>query len=159
MGYGTSFVVQRLTRRVEKVSRKVSPTVVRYAANFVVLDEDPNIIQQVEEIITIRSADMGLELKPSKTTITHTGKTFHHCRYILVQQLQRWAKRQHPHKGMIWISNKYWHVDEGRDGTSPIEDPSLVARSHTEPLSYQSQWSQIPLRAKGESSPNCCNNR
>ncbi len=200
-----SFVVQRLTRRVEKVSRKVSPTVVRYADDFVVLDEDPDIIQQAEEIITIWLADMGLELKPSKTTITHTlreyqggvgfnflgwtvrqfpvgkthtgtdrygnalgfktiitpskeavkrhintvkklirknsqapqgqlikelnqvihgwtnyyrsmvaTKTFHHCRYILFQQLQRWAKRRHPHKGMIWISNKYWHVEEGK---------------------------------------------
>jgi len=201
-----TYVVGELTRRTGKKSQKVSPTVIRYADDFVVLDEELQTIEQAKGIISAWLKNMGLELKPSKTHITHTlspyqgktgfdflgwtvrqfpvGKThtgtdrwgnalgfktiitpskeavkrhtqelkllirknihapqgqlikelnqvihgwtnyyrsmvatesFHHCRYILFQQLQRWAKRRHPHKGMIWISNRYWHVDERRE--------------------------------------------
>jgi RNA-directed DNA polymerase len=200
-----TFVVHELTRRTGKPSRKVSPTVIRYADDFVVLDEDLSIIEQAKDLIATWLKDMGLELKPSKTHITHTlesyqhmsgfdflgwtvrqfpvGKThtgtdrwgnalgfktiitpskkaikrhvqelkalirknshasqgqlikelnqvihgwtnyyrsmvatetFHHCRFILFQQLQSWARRRHPHKGMFWVSNTYWHVAEGK---------------------------------------------
>lgn len=199
-----TFVVHELTRRTGKPSRKVSPTVIRYADDFVVLDEELQIIEQAKDIISAWLKNMGLELKPSKTHITHTlepyqemvgfdflgwtvrqfpvGKThtgtdrwgnalgfktiitpskeavkrhiqelkllirknshapqgqlikelnqvihgwtnyyrsmvatdtFHHCRFILFQQLQSWARRRHPHKGMFWVSNKYWHVADG----------------------------------------------
>jgi RNA-directed DNA polymerase len=69
-----TIVVQQLTRRVgpRTNSRKVSPTVVRYADDFVVLDEDPQVIQQAKDIITGWLKDMGLELKPSKTKVSHT---------------------------------------------------------------------------------------
>ncbi len=200
-----TLIVHQLTRRTGKKSQKVNPTVIRYADDFVVLDEELQTIEQAQGIISAWLKDMGLELKPSKTHITHTlqqyqgkrgfdflgwtvrqfpvGKThtgtdrwgnalgfktiitpskeavkrhiqelklllrknihapqgqlikelnqvihgwtnyyrsmvaketFHHCRYILFQQLQRWAKRRHPHKGKRWISNTYWHVDEGK---------------------------------------------
>lgn len=67
-------VVQQLTRRAgpRTNSRKVSPTVVRYADDFVVLDEDPQIIQRAKDIITQWLTNMGLELKPSKTKVSHT---------------------------------------------------------------------------------------
>jgi RNA-directed DNA polymerase len=55
-------VVQRLTRRVGKKSRKVTPTLVRYADDFVVLDEDTEVIQKAQEIIAEWLKDMGLEL-------------------------------------------------------------------------------------------------
>ena len=32
---------------------------------------------------------------------------------IMYLQLRRWAKCRHPNKGMQWIVNKYWHVQEG----------------------------------------------
>src|SRR5947209_13415573 len=67
-----TFVIHQLTRRTGKKSQKVSPTVIRYADDFVVLDEDLSIIQQAQEIISAWLKDMGLELKPSKTSITHT---------------------------------------------------------------------------------------
>ena len=67
-----TIVVQRLTRRVGTTFRKVSPTVVRYADDFVVLDEDLTGIQQAQEIITEWLTDMGLEVKPSKTKQSHT---------------------------------------------------------------------------------------
>jgi RNA-directed DNA polymerase len=48
------------------------PTVIRYADDFVVLHEDRDVVEKAQA----RAADwlrgMGLELKPSKTRITHT---------------------------------------------------------------------------------------
>lgn len=48
------------------------PLVVRYADDFVVMHEDMAVIGQVRHIANAWLADMGLELKPSKTRITHT---------------------------------------------------------------------------------------
>ncbi len=48
------------------------PTVVRYADDFVVLHPDQTVIEQAQQIAENWLAGMGLELKPSKTHITHT---------------------------------------------------------------------------------------
>jgi len=48
------------------------PLVIRFADDFVVLHEDPAVIEQVERIAAEWLAGMGLELKASKTRITHT---------------------------------------------------------------------------------------
>jgi RNA-directed DNA polymerase len=48
------------------------PTMVRYADDFVVLHRDPVVIEQCQRFITGWLQHMGLELKPSKTRITHT---------------------------------------------------------------------------------------
>lgn len=45
---------------------------IRYADDFVVLHDDLTVIQQCQAMIANWLAQMGLELKPSKTTITHT---------------------------------------------------------------------------------------
>src|SRR5947209_9582993 len=70
-----TFVVQQLTRRTGKKSQKIIPTVIRYADDFVVLDEDITITEHAKELITAWLAHMVLELKPSKTHITHTLST------------------------------------------------------------------------------------
>jgi len=49
-----------------------APNVVRYADDFVVLHEDLEVIQQCQALTSEWLKDMGLELKPSKTRITHT---------------------------------------------------------------------------------------
>jgi RNA-directed DNA polymerase len=48
------------------------PKVIRFADDFVVLHPSLEVIKQVQEIASAWLADMGLELKPSKTRITHT---------------------------------------------------------------------------------------
>src|SRR5579883_256590 len=48
------------------------PLVVRYADDFVVMHEDLAVIERVQQIANAWLADIGLELKPSKTRITHT---------------------------------------------------------------------------------------
>lgn len=231
-----TFVVQHLTRRTGKKSQKVFPTVIRYADDFVVLDEDLAIIEQAQDLITAWLAQMGLELKASKTHITHTlhlhqerigfdflgwtvrqfpvGKThtgtdrwgnalgfktiitpskeavkrhiqelkqlikkhthasqgqlikelnqvihgwtnyyrsmvanatFQHCRYLLFQQLQRWGKRRHPHKSGTWISNVYWHVDEGKGWIFTDHKSILWQHDQTE--------IQRHIKVKGTASP------
>ncbi|MEY3330285.1 MAG: hypothetical protein RLZZ115_3170 [Cyanobacteriota bacterium] len=45
---------------------------IRYADDFVILHEDLTVIKRCREIISDWLSDMGLELKPSKTKLTHT---------------------------------------------------------------------------------------
>jgi RNA-directed DNA polymerase len=52
-----------------------TPKVVRYADDFAVLHEDRAVIEQCQEVITEWLSGMGLELKASKTRITHTLET------------------------------------------------------------------------------------
>lgn len=52
--------------------RQKGLTVIRYADDFVVIHEDLAVIQAVQEGVSRWLKGMGLELKPSKTQITHT---------------------------------------------------------------------------------------
>ena len=57
-----------------------TPTVIRYADDFVVLHADLEVIQEIRDMVAAWLAGMGLELSPKKTSITHTlqeyeGKT------------------------------------------------------------------------------------
>jgi RNA-directed DNA polymerase len=69
-------VTQRFTRRLSKKSdpnrRTVRPTLIRYADDLVVIDENETTIHEIKPFIEAWLHDMGLELKPSKTRITHT---------------------------------------------------------------------------------------
>jgi RNA-directed DNA polymerase len=49
-----------------------SPIVVRYADDFVILNADRRVIEQCKEVAQAWLKPLGLELKPSKTRITHT---------------------------------------------------------------------------------------
>ena len=51
--------------------------VIRYADDLVVLHPDLSVIEAAQQTITHWLADMGLELKPSKTRITHTLHPHH----------------------------------------------------------------------------------
>lgn len=62
--------VQRKVNGVTTSRNKVH--VIRYADDFVVLHEDLNVVQDCQALITRWLDEIGLELKPSKTRITHT---------------------------------------------------------------------------------------
>ena len=47
-------------------------TLIRYADDFVILHEDITVVQRCREIISEWLKDIGLELNPSKTRLTHT---------------------------------------------------------------------------------------
>jgi RNA-directed DNA polymerase len=68
-------VAKKFRRRKRNGSRRV-PLVVRCADDLVALDADESVIHQVKEFIAKWLQDLGLELKPGKTRITHTLKEF-----------------------------------------------------------------------------------
>jgi len=57
--------------KTRKVARW-TPAVIRYADDFVVLHPDHDVIRRCKEVIEEWLRGMGLELKPSKTSISHT---------------------------------------------------------------------------------------
>lgn len=56
-----------------------SPTLIRYADDLVVIHENLSVVQRCQQIIAEWLQDMGLELKPSKTRITHTVESYEGC--------------------------------------------------------------------------------
>lgn len=60
------------THRHEGKKINWTPTLIRYADDLVVLHPDLEVIQHCKEVITDWLRGMKLELKPSKTSITHT---------------------------------------------------------------------------------------
>ena len=59
-------------RQLAGRDKQKSVNIIRYADDFVIFHEDINILNRCIEVITRWLKDMGLELKPSKTRITHT---------------------------------------------------------------------------------------
>jgi RNA-directed DNA polymerase len=60
------------TKEVAGKRQNWKPTLIRYADDLVVLHQDAEVIRRGQEVITEWLKGMGLELKPSKTFITHT---------------------------------------------------------------------------------------
>jgi len=60
------------TLKGQKRTNRQSLSLIRYADDFVIIHEDINVILKSQEIITEWLSDIGLELKPSKTKLTHT---------------------------------------------------------------------------------------
>jgi len=60
------------TLKGEKALNRQALSLIRYADDFVIIHEDINVILKSQEIITEWLSGIGLELKPSKTKLTHT---------------------------------------------------------------------------------------
>ncbi|MDJ0595904.1 MAG: group II intron reverse transcriptase/maturase [Pleurocapsa sp. MO_226.B13] len=58
--------------KISLTKRKQSVSLIRYADDFVILHKDITVVQRCSELISEWLNDMGLELKPSKTRLTHT---------------------------------------------------------------------------------------
>ncbi len=58
--------------QLPKRDKRDSVSIIRYADDFVILHKDLTVVQGCREIISEWLKDMGLELKPSKTRLTHT---------------------------------------------------------------------------------------
>jgi RNA-directed DNA polymerase len=61
--------------RTQKPNIHWKPQVIRYADDFVIIHPDLKALQRAKKIAEEWLAGMGLELKPSKTRITHTLKS------------------------------------------------------------------------------------
>ena len=58
--------------RLSKSARRDSVSLIRYADDFVILHEDLSVVKRCQEITSDWLKGIGLELKPSKTRLTHT---------------------------------------------------------------------------------------
>ena len=56
----------------KKGTKFVSPRFIRYADDFVILHENITVVQRCRDLISEWLKDIGLELKPAKTRLTHT---------------------------------------------------------------------------------------
>lgn len=56
----------------ERGKKFYSPILIRYADDFIILHENLAVVQRCQQIIAEWITGMGLELKPSKTHLTHT---------------------------------------------------------------------------------------
>ena len=70
--HGLETAVRRALPIKRPGASALKPLVVRYADDFVVLHDDLATIQQAQQVVAAWLAGMGLELKPSKTGISHT---------------------------------------------------------------------------------------
>jgi len=60
------------TLKGSKRDNRRTLSLIRYADDFVIIHENLGVVQKCQEIIADWLNDLGLELKPSKTKITHT---------------------------------------------------------------------------------------
>ncbi len=60
------------TLKGAKTTNRKALNLIRYADDFVIIHEDLNVVKKCKEIIADWLNNMGLELKPSKTRLTHT---------------------------------------------------------------------------------------
>jgi RNA-directed DNA polymerase len=67
-----TFVREHFPKGKKEGSYRNPPNVIRYADDFVVLHESREVVEECRRLISEWLRPMGLELKPSKTRITHT---------------------------------------------------------------------------------------
>jgi RNA-directed DNA polymerase len=60
------------TLKGNKRDNRYALSLIRYADDFVIMHENLSVVMRCKEIIAKWLSDMGLELKPSKTKLTHT---------------------------------------------------------------------------------------
>jgi Retron-type reverse transcriptase len=64
-----------IKKSISRLGKQVGcPNIIRYADDFVILCEEKAVVQRCREIISEWLVDIGLELKPEKTRLTHTFK-------------------------------------------------------------------------------------
>jgi RNA-directed DNA polymerase len=59
-------------RSLSKAQRRKTLAVIRYAYDFVVMHRELSVVKECQKILNKWLAEMGLELKPSKTRLVHT---------------------------------------------------------------------------------------
>ncbi|NES84863.1 MAG: hypothetical protein F6K10_27555, partial [Moorea sp. SIO2B7] len=64
------------TMKGNKSKNRRALSLIRYADDFVIMHKDQTVVEECQKIISKWLNDMGLELKPNKTKVTHTFDGF-----------------------------------------------------------------------------------
>jgi len=67
-----AFPLKGIWSKNKRIARINPAHLIRYADDFVIMHEDLEVVQKCQEIIVEWLKQMGLELKPSKTRLTHS---------------------------------------------------------------------------------------
>ncbi len=72
--HGMENIVREYARTLkgDKVRNEQAISLIRYADDFVIIHENLEVIKQCQEIVSSWLTEIGLELQPSKTKISHT---------------------------------------------------------------------------------------
>ena len=105
-------VRERETWFHKKGSNFNPPYIIRYADDFVILHEDLTVVTRCKQLIAEWLHDMGLELKPSKTRLTHTLNK---------------SGEEEPGFNFLGLNIKQWRVGKyhSKQGFKTIITPSL----------------------------------
>ena len=66
-------------KKVDGQEQKWKPQLIRYADDFVILHPNRQVIEECKTIASVWLKGLGLELKPSKTRVTHTLQAIEEC--------------------------------------------------------------------------------
>ncbi|NER90946.1 MULTISPECIES: reverse transcriptase domain-containing protein [unclassified Moorena] len=83
-----------------KTRNRGALNLIRYADDFVIMHKDRSVIEECQEIINDWLSDIGLELKPNKTRVTHTTIGFDFLGFNIRQYT---AGRNHSKQGFKTI--------------------------------------------------------
>ena len=122
-------------------------SLIRYADDFVILHQDYSVVQSCRNIISEWLNDIGLELKPSKTRLTHTlhnvGKEksgFEFLGFNIRQyKVGKYTSGKNPHKELLGfktlvkpsrksIHNHYRQIADIINTSKALKQEKLIAR-------------------------------
>nr|pir hypothetical protein - Calothrix sp [Calothrix sp.] len=128
-------LTKNFSRRTGKTSRKRKPSFVRYADDFVLMDESLEVVLLRKQLIETWLSEMGLVLKESKTRITHTFMKYEekvgfdflgfHIRQLLIKQEKKCSECH-----LMFTSEdimEVHHIDQNR-GNNKLSNLTLVHR-------------------------------
>ena len=136
--HGLEQVVRDAFPKTKTVNGKVVewvPTVIRYADDFVVCHRDLGVIHQCQSIIEQWLKGMGLELKPSKTRISHSLHPAGWASRFSVS----WAS---PSDNIGWGSTTRERILWGR----PLGFKNLITPSKTKVVLHRRRLAEIVRR-------------
>ncbi|NEP02185.1 MAG: group II intron reverse transcriptase/maturase [Symploca sp. SIO2E9] len=120
-----------------KQSNRTAMNLIRYADDFVILHKNHDVVQRCKEIISEWLKDMGLELKPSKTKITHTFDGFEFLGFNIKQHKVGKYQSKQGFKTIITPSKKsvkvhYERLAQAIDNHKAAPQKALI--SHLNPI-------------------------
>ena len=138
-----------------KRENQSSLTLIRYADDFVILHEDITVVKRCQQIIAEWLNSMGLELKPSKTRLTHTLNKYEEEKpgfdFLGFNIRQHWVGKYHSRQGfktIITPSKKKLRVHQDEvariiDDHKAAPQAALISRLNPVIIGWSNYYSAV----------------